>query len=319
MGIVSKASRLSRRVFVQFLAAPLALAFTASELDRPDRLAPDVDQAPKLDLERHYRADVQVLVLGLPLVRREGVGGGRVLWREFEGRSTARLLEFSGFSSPARAAGLNRLGFIRETARSSSRGGLECKYFGLMTASGEETPEQARRALHSTAREQTYTAIDGRIAAGATETSVVHFTAPSDICGERSPELIELAFRALTSADKSAAGTAPDNARSFLQTLAELLMRSDGVEEGYIYSGRSYRLRLARVPDEKATRYFREHRLIAGPTEVLRVSGKIRREAGGKETEFCVWIASGSERPLPLRIEYQAKPYLKLVFEAIAD
>ena len=57
---------------------------------------------------------------------------------------------------------------------------------------------------------------------------------------------------------------------------------------------------------------------MAGPAEVVRVTGRLRREAGGKETEFRLWIPSGAERPLPLRIEYQAKSYLRLVFESAA-
>jgi hypothetical protein len=68
--------------------------------------------------------------------------------------------------------------------------------------------------------------------------------------------------------------------------------------------------------DAKATAYFRERRLIAVPAEVVRVTGRLRREPGGKETEFRLWIPSGADRPLPLRIEYQAKSYLRLVFEA---
>ena len=58
--------------------------------------------------------------------------------------------------------------------------------------------------------------------------------------------------------------------------------------------------------------------MIAPATDVVRVSGKVRRVAGGKETEFRLWIAAGADRPLPLRIEYQPKSYLRLTFEAQA-
>jgi hypothetical protein len=100
--------------------------------------------------------------------------------------------------------------------------------------------------------------------------------------------------------------------------LAGLVMRPDGKEGRYIYAGRPYRLRLTRSVDGKATAYFRERRLIAKSAEVVRFDGRLRREAGGKETEFRLWIPSEAERPLPLRIEYQAKSYLRLVFEAPA-
>ena len=320
MGIVNRAAcALSRRSFLGLLAAmPLARIRGATPADWPDQSLWSPDQASTLDLERRYRADAQVLLLGIPLLHREGVGGGSVLWREFGGSGQGRLLEFSGFSSPERAAGLNRLGFIREIARTSGGGGLEYIYFGLMTASAEESAEQARSALHPTAKEQAYNAIDGRIAGGASESATARFSAPASISGDRCPELVKQAQRALASAEITATRATREASHSFLHALAGLLVRPDGEQGRYIYSGRPYLLRLARTPDGKATAHFRECGMIGGRAEVLRVSGKVRREAGGKETDFRLWIESGTERPLPLRIEYQAKSYLRLMFEAQA-
>jgi len=321
VGRVDQASRaLSRRAFAWSLAgAALARACTAAQSDRPGGLAWNVETAPRLSLERHYRADAQVLLFGLTLLRRGGVGGGSVLWREYDAGGAARLLEFNGFSMPARAAGLNRLGFIREMARISGSEIPECSYFGLITASPEESAEEARKALHSGAKEQVYTAIEARIAPGETETTIAHFTAPAALSGANREELVERARRALASvAEVRTAGPAGESRHSFLQELARLMMRPDGNEGRFIYSGRPYRLHLTRSVDAKATAYFRERRLMAGPAEVVRVTGRLRREAGGKETEFRLWIPSGAERPLPLRIEYQAKSYLRLVFESAA-
>jgi len=82
------------------------------------------------------------------------------------------------------------------------------------------------------------------------------------------------------------------------------------------YWGKLYRIRLSRSVERKATAYFRERQLITASTDVLRVSGRVRRETDNKETDFRLWIPGEGERPLPLRIEYQAKPYLRLTFEA---
>jgi hypothetical protein len=41
------------------------------------------------------------------------------------------------------------------------------------------------------------------------------------------------------------------------------------------------------------------------------------REKGDKPIEFRMWIEDGAARPLPLRIEYQPKAYLRLTFEAL--
>ena len=56
---------------------------------------------PGATLIRRYRADAQVLVLSLPILRRSGVGGGSIVWREWtEADGSCRLLEFTGYSLP---------------------------------------------------------------------------------------------------------------------------------------------------------------------------------------------------------------------------
>jgi hypothetical protein len=298
---------LSRRGFARALAGA-ALARLCAGAERPEQCS-----------ERQYRADAHVLLLGIPLVHRSGVGGGSVVWTESETSGITRHLEFRGYSLPARAAGVNRLGFIRETVRASDSGAVEAEYFGLMTSSPEESADEARKALQSTAKEQTYSTIDGWIAPGRSQTLTAHFTAPANISGENRSELEQRARRALSSADKpSATPVAPEDARPFLQALADLLLRPERAEGSFTYSGRPYRLQLTRSVDRKATAYFRERRLIAEGAEVIRVSGKVQRKSGGKETEFRLWIQAGADRPLPLRIEYQAKSYLRLVFEVVA-
>ncbi len=313
---------LSRRAFARTLAgAALGRLCAAAALDRLGRLEWDAETGPALTFERHYRADAQVLLFGLTLLHRENVGGGSVLLREFDASNSTRLIEFAGFSTPQRAAGLNRMGYIRELGDApGAAADAECIYFGLMTASPEESAEEARRALHPGAKEQTYTAIEGRTAAGETATSIAHFTAPAALSGANREELAERARRALVSAQEvRTAASVGQTSNSFLQELATLLMRPGQDEEGrYIYSGRPYHMHMARSVDAKATAYFRERRLISSPAEVVRVTGRVRREAGGKTTEFRLWIPTGAERPLPLRIEYQAKSYLNLIFEAPA-
>jgi hypothetical protein len=129
--------------------------------------------------------------------------------------------------------------------------------------------------------------------------------------------LVEQARLALASAAKtSTPELGPAGPKSFLQTLAELLAKPEAEEGRYLYSGRCYRLHLSRSRDTKAAAYFRERGLIGSATEVIRVQGRVRRESGGKETEFRLWIPFGAARPLPLRIEYQAKSYLRLFFES---
>ena len=279
------------------------------------------DSTPDFTRLRRYRADAQILILSIPILHRSGVGGGSVLWREsHEAADTVRRLEFTGYSIPERAAGLNRLGFIRETSCRGERAILESDYFGVMTASPEESAEEAHKALHSTAAEATYTAIEGRIAGTDIETASAHFMGPARLSPERRDELLTRAQQALSHAPRKppefhAQGAVPP---PFLHALAQALCTPGESRTRYVYSGRLYRLWLRPSADAKAAAYFRERGVIAGGAQVVRVTGKVRREAGGKDTDFRLWIEEGAAQPVPLRIDFQPKSYLRLVMEAQA-
>ncbi|MDR3699405.1 MAG: hypothetical protein P4L56_07200 [Candidatus Sulfopaludibacter sp.] len=310
---------MTRRALFRMLHTA-ALHFAARAMPVPGLEWSDLN-SPGFSAERRYRVDAQVFLLGIPFLHRQGVGGGSVLWRESAepGAGLLRLLEFHGYSLPARAAGLNRLGFIRELSRWKDGKSLESIYFGLMTASPEESAEQARGALHSTAKEQTYTAIDGRIVPSGSEVSIAHFSAPSTLSGAQQQELLELARKALAATARSAGGPAAPQgqAPSFLQALAELVAHPERSPATYIYSGRAYSLWVNGAGDPKTTAYFRQRGLIDGDTGIIRVTGALQRQAGGDKIGFRIWVPYPSGHPLPLRIEYQARSYLRLVFEAV--
>ena len=309
---------ITRRVFSRALGgALLSLSARAAPFARLEW----TDGSGAHGVEWRYRADAQVLLLGLPFFHRQSVGGGSVVWRESTetAGSTVRLLEFNGYSLPAHAAGLNRLGFIRELSRWIDGKSTESLYFGLMTASPEESAEQARGALHSAAKEQVYSAIDGRVSVPASQATNAHFVAPASLSALQRQELMERAQKALAGEKAASGPPAPQGeAQSFLQALAELLRQPERSESTYVYSGRVYSLWLTRTSDPKTTAYFRARHLLPQNGDIVRVSGKLRRQAGGPETDFRLWVEQGAERPLPLRIEYQAKSYLRLVFEAVS-
>jgi hypothetical protein len=251
-------------------------------------------------MERRYRADVQITLLGIPFLHRANVGDGSAAWRESlsEDGTPVRLLEFAGRSAPERAGGLNRFGFIQELSRSG-----EAIYFGLMTSSPEESAAEARQSLHSTSKEAWYSAIDGRVSQEGMETARAHFVAAARTSPDQRQELINRARRELALAPKTrtASQSAPP---PFLHALAGLLADPHKGETQYAYNGNVYRLQLERSREAKTP-------------GVLHVAGSLRRLAGGKPTEFRLWIEEGSAHPLPLRIEYQPKSYLKLTFEAV--
>ena len=278
----------------------------------------DKPSAPAM--ERRYRGDAQILLFSLPLLHKSGVGGGSAVWRESDDGSGGRLrlLEFNGYSLPARAAGLNRLGFIRELCRVAGGRSVESIYFGLMTSSPEESAEQGRRALHTRIKEQAYSTIDGRVQSGQSEATLAHFMAPASITALDRTELVNRARRALDAQGKLPAGPAgtAEGAHSFLAAVSELLLHPERRESAYVYSGNLYSLRVERTRDPKTASYFAGRKVIGKTASVTRVSGRLRRRPNGEDVEFRVWVEDGAERPLPLRIEYQAKSYLRLVFEA---
>ena len=78
-----------------------------------------------------------------------------------------------------------------------SGGNRDAIYFGLMTASNEESAEEARKALQSKATESAYTVIEGRIAGDASTSALAHFMGPSRISAERRGEFMTMLLRVL--------------------------------------------------------------------------------------------------------------------------
>lgn len=304
----------SRRVFGKLLLWAGLCRGAAEKSDgaddplRWDDLAGDAHRT-----ERQYRADAQILLLGMSIYRRNSVGGGRAVWAEAGG--IRRKLEFAGFSDPQRAAGLNRFGFIQEVSSSQSK---EFSYFGLMTSSPEETMESARKALRSSSGEIPFTAIGGRLREGGADALVAQFSAPATLARDQG-DLIHSARKALGATGKQPLEFDPraTAAQPFLHSLFAAL-RGGSNSTTYVYGSRLYSLRLRSAADEKASAAFRQMKLLPAGGIAVKVSGKIRRAAGGKESEFRIWVQKDASHPVPLRIEYRPKAYLGLTFEAVS-
>ena len=322
MTVIERA--ITRRTWVRIAAAALGGLFRPKGTAEPGAISrltwAAAESATSYGRDRHYRANAQILVLSLPLVRWPNVGGGSALWHETDAPAsgTLRLLEFTGFSRPERAAGLNRLGFIRELSRVRESGAVESLYFGLMTASPEETADEARKALHPAGKEAAYTAIDGHLARGTVETVVAHFTAPTRWSMANRDELVARARAALSTTPPRPPEAASGGAemRPFLHVLADALGEPGSTDSRFAYAGRAYRLSLEKAADPKATASFRERGLVSSLATVVRATGKVGRETGGKESTFRLWFEASQPRPLPLRIEYHARAFLRLIFEA---
>ena len=114
---------------------------------------------PEKITERAYRVDATVLLLSVPILRRNGVGDARVALRQSPGTgengSGNRLaLEFAAASDPARAHGLDRMGWIREVVLERDGAAQRAGVLGIMSDSPEQTAEEAREIGRASCRER---------------------------------------------------------------------------------------------------------------------------------------------------------------------
>ena len=269
-----------------------------------------------------YRADAVIVLLSVPVYRRQGVGSGFASLAEaaHEGERYYSL-RFTGASRPERAAGLDRVGAIREVAL--ERGAIlsEAAYFGVLTSSPEETLEEGRRSLAKSANKcNEYTAIEGKSQCGLTRSAVTHFQLPA-AAGQNLRIIAEARanFQSNRPPWRENQWSGDHKAQvppTFLYALMRAIRRSERTsEEWYVYSERSYRLRLDKEPDHQQGKRFAELGLASRPDRVLEVRGRTREERSGRQTTFRLWIENGPESSLPLRIEFQPRSYLRLSFE----
>ena len=71
----------------------------------------------------------------------------------------------------------------------------------------------------------------------------------------------------------------------------------------YVYNEQEYLLELDAQPP--------------GRDRLLPVRGKIRNLRTGYETLFRIWMEEASDSVVPVRIEFQARSYLRLTFETV--
>ncbi|MBK9167471.1 MAG: hypothetical protein IPM24_08395 [Bryobacterales bacterium] len=245
-----------------------------------------------------YRANATVTLLNIPLVSRSDVGGGWASASESEG---VLRLEFAGGSDPARARGLNRMGFVQEVARAS-----DYAYFGFISASREESFAEAKAALEREAGELThYIAVQGSAAGGRLQISKKAVAAPSRLTWSQFNDLVSWVRRDFSS-DPPELTSAPRDGLPFLQTMWSAMC--DGKRETsslFLHQGQRFQLRTRKTPDPKRSE------------RAIRLEGVIEAEAKREKTPFRLWYVDGTPPGLPFRIEYKARPYLRLVFESI--
>jgi hypothetical protein len=264
--------------------------------------------APPRSFTRLYRADAVILLLGLPIYRRAGVGGGKASLEETgEGAALRRSLFFAGGSDPKRARGLSRLGWMREVVVGPAAAPVEISYFGVLTSSPEESLEHARKSTDQPGGRSTFSAVSGRNTSARSRSAIAHFEfASSAVWSDQA--LIDRAqslFRGDVKWRETAWPNSPQQAPpTILCQIATLLkQRAKRASGRYVYNEQEYQLELeAQAPTRE--------RLVP-------IRGKIRNLRTAYETKFRIWLEDGSESIVPVRIEFQPRAFLKLTFEAV--
>jgi hypothetical protein len=295
----------SRRGFIGGLVASLL---------RPARIqgqSAAAVTAPRSE-SRTYRADAVILLLGIPIYRRSGVGSGQASFEETgEGAALRRTFFFAGGSDPKRAVGLKRLGWIREIVQGAAAAPSETTYFGVLTSSPEESLEHARKSVAApSSGVSVFSAVSGRNSAGHSRSAITHFEyADSVVWSDRG--LIEKAqstFEAKVDWRETAWPNSTDQApATFLCQLAGLLKQRKRRAEGrYVYNEQEYLLELEAPQTGRNSE------------PLWAVRGMTRNLRTGHETPFRLWLESADDSMVPVRIEFQPRSFLRLTFESLS-
>lgn len=307
-----------RRGFLGLMAGLLGSTWTgsraaAAEPPNPDNPKMRQNSQPGTQIRR-YRADATILLFGMPVYRRGGVGGGQASVEQTkEGDATTHTLFFAGGSDAARAHGVHRIGWIREVVREANSVPVEARYFGVLTApASDESLDHAKKAAaQPQSGPSVYNAVRGQNTPGDSRSAVAHFelSSAAQWFDRRLIEAAEAAFQEnpewrQTSWPKAGSQTPP----TFLFELARLLREREPRGVGrYVYNEQEYRLEIDRT--QRATAEDQ----AAG---LRPVHGKIRNLRTGSQNTFTLWLDEASGSIVPIRIEYQPRSFLRLVFEA---
>jgi len=314
------AARLSSIAGICLLTGCLAVPLGAVQLP--------ADQSESSDSHHYYRryqATAYISLLSVTIFSRSNVGFGYAKADEevFPHRRNISLQFVSG-SLPERAHGLNRFGFIQENIRERDRICAEADYFGLITASGEESLSQAKAALDAKSEKTAFVAAQASINPETARYSIRHLDLSSSYRGANAEQLLGQVRDSFHHAEEgqsehrqelhgSAMGT-------FLYSVREAMMSpANKLETRFIYNGKMFSMLSEKREDHKAGLELRNAGLIDNPSSVLILTGAIRNEKTNEVTNFRLWFDRTSPDLLPLRFEFRPKSYLRLVFQAVAD
>lgn len=250
---------------------------------------------PASAFQRRYRMDATILLLGAPVFTRDGAGGGYASV-ETDRSAKAVAIQFAAGSFPARAHGLNRFGILREALVDRGEG-PELAFAGLMTRSREESFEQGRKALASSARGAEGVVARGRVTRAFIQAWVDNIDLSPDSTWSNLDETLSDALRREPIGELRT--SPPTSAVTFLHAMrSAALCQEPQVRRQFLHAGKLYWLDTRRNPQNP-----------------LELEGRIHDLAGARRAEFKTAYASGDESGIPIRIEYRPRSFLRLTFQ----
>lgn len=260
---------------------------------------------------RAYRADAVVVLLGVPIFSRQGVGRAAARIRESV-QSERRTLSlcFAGGSDPKRTHGLNYAGWTEEVAVESGAALMEAASFGFVTASSsEESFEQARhRVMDGDGHEHSsFVVVEERHLASRVSVRKT-FLSTADAPGSGFGPLTEhvrAQFAEAKPTEREIAVTAPAVPQTFLYSMLGTVRSSERKSTtNYIHDGKRYQLDIEKNGEKNDA-----------ADGLTRFTGRIRALEARSNTSFRMWMKEGSD--LPERIEWSPRSYLRvsLVFD----
>ncbi|HML16964.1 MAG TPA: hypothetical protein VK419_08050 [Bryobacteraceae bacterium] len=246
---------------------------------------------------RRLRVHATILVLGVPIFKRNDVGAGcATVEIGSAGGETITALQFAAGSDPARAHGLNRLGLMRELVIEQNTKVSRSSYSGFMTSSPEKSLDQGKHAIEEHGNEIPCTLSSGESVDGETNATLRHFSMPGSTGWEEAATIlknVESAEDPRAHHDRSPSGPSA----TFLYAIRRAAIASEPASHcEFVHNGKVNQLVTRRQGTE--------------------LSGSILDLRGEKLSDFSVWLDPSDPSGIPNRIEFRARSFLRLSFVA---
>lgn len=284
-----------------------------------ERLLAGMAGASPLTAERTtWVASATITLFSLPVFSRRGVGSGYAVVEEarLDTGEKAVSIQFGAGSWPETAHGLNRFGLIHEVTMENRNGAPEESAYGaFITTSREKSIDQATQALKASGATIPYVAAQGHASHGRFAARVDGLEFPSHYTW-RDADSLMTRVRDIVAHSECPPHSERGGAGLFLYSVHQAMADPRKTTDGSLFfNGKRFRLQTTKQNDPGIGARLAERHVVARAEDVIRLDAAIREEKSGNETPFRVWYQAGARKAPPVRFEYQAKSFLRLVFE----